>query len=449
MFLPPQNIAVFSYNKIHHGEVITPYSLIRQIISLLPSPLFQNPNLRWLDPCAGNGYFSMILYQHLFISLQASLPNEKKRRQHIISNMIYMIEINPLHIPRLYSFFGENVNIIMGDFLAFNNLQFDVILGNPPFTHHGVIKTPTMHQRQKKHDGKACWAAFVRHSIQNLMPHGYLAMIVPSIWMKRDHAFHSYMLQWQILYLHCLSSIETNRRFHGRAQTPTCFFALQKVVPSAPLLLHDSIIDQYIPYSADPSASFPVYAPRIILKLRSFVTTYGYIEVFKTSMRLGYKGLRLSPIPTTDCPYPNVSTCKLQGNQPTCVVQYSNIPCSYAGQPKLILAHKMYGFPYLDLSGQYGISNRDNYVLLHRSPEEMQKLQAFLSTKLALLVFKAARYRMQYLEKYAFEYLPDITKIPAFPQEINDENMADFFQFSPIEKEAISTIVKKPYSICK
>jgi hypothetical protein len=79
----------------------------------------------------------------------------------------------------------------------------------------------------------------------------------------------------------------------------------------------------------------------------------------------------------------------------------------------------------------------------------MKKLQAFLSTKLALLVFKASRYRMQYLEKYAFEYLPDITKIPTFPQNINEENMALFFHFSLDEQKAISTIVKKYYPICK
>lgn len=449
MFLPPQNIAVSSYNKIHHGEVGTPYSLIHRIIDLLPSHLFHNPNLRWLDPCAGNGYFSMILYQQLFLSLQPSIPNDKKRKQHIISNMIYMIEINPIHISRLYSFFGENANIIMGDFLEFDNMQFDIILGNPPFTHGGIIKTPTMHKIQKKHDGKACWAAFVRHSIQNLTVYGYLAMIVPSIWMKRDHAFHSYLLQWHILRLHCMSSVETNRLFRGQAQTPTCFFALQKGAATSPPLFYDTIIQQYIPYSAASSESFPVYAPQIILKLRSFVATYGYIKVFKTSMRLGYKGLRLSPIPTKEYPYPNISTCRLQGIQPTCVVQYSNIRCSYAGQPKLVLAHKMYGFPYMDLSGQYGISNRDNYVLINRSPEDMKKLQVFLSTKLALLVFKATRYRMQYLEKYAFEYLPDITKIPAFPQEINDEKVADFFHFSPNEKKAISTIVKKHYVMCK
>ena len=35
-------------------------------------------------------------------------------------------------------------------------------------------------------------------------------------------------------------------------------------------------------------------------------------------------------------------------------------------EAKLILTHKMYGFPFYDISGIYGISARDNYVLLEK-----------------------------------------------------------------------------------
>ena len=42
---------------------------------------------------------------------------------------------------------------------------------------------------------------------------------------------------------------------------------------------------------------------------------------------------------------------------------------------------------------------------------------------------------MKYLEKYVFELIPDITKIPNFPDYITDESAADFFGFSLEEKE--------------
>jgi hypothetical protein len=87
----------------------------------------------------------------------------------------------------------------------------------------------------------------------------------------------------------------------------------------------------------------------------------------------------------------------------------------------------MYGLPYLDETGEFGISNRDNYVIYKEKIEDLIKLQKFLSTKLALRVFDATRYRMKYLEKYAFQLIPDITLLPDFPEEINDITVSEYF----------------------
>ena len=82
------------------------------------------------------------------------------------------------------------------------------------------------------------------------------------------------------------------------------------------------------------------------------------------------------------------------------------------------MAHKMYGFPYLDISGVYGISARDNYIILQSdySLAELKELAHFLSTKFAIFIFQCTNYRMRYLEKYAFQFLPVITKITNFPR---------------------------------
>ena len=105
----------------------------------------------------------------------------------------------------------------------------------------------------------------------------------------------------------------------------------------------------------------------------------------------------------------------------------------------------MYGFPYYDASGTYGISNRDNYVILNKTPEDFVKLQQFFSTKFALYIFEATRYRMKYLEKYIFDMIPDITNIPDFPTVINDDTLALFFKLSDIEIKAIQNHTKKAY----
>ena len=104
-------------------------------------------------------------------------------------------------------------------------------------------------------------------------------MITPSIWMKQDHSFHSYMRQWQILKLHTLTSTETNQIFHGHAQTPTCYFSLRKQPVIHPMLLYDTTIHNYILY--DGQKSIPLYAASIVQKLQKYVTQYGSIKVIK------------------------------------------------------------------------------------------------------------------------------------------------------------------------
>ena len=123
-----QNLDCKKENKERYGEVNTDFNLINQMLDLLPRKLFTTPKLKWLDPCAGQGYFPMVLYKRLFKSLQTKIKAPKKRHEHIIKNMIYMIEINGEHIPCLYSIFGENANIAHGDFLTSSNMKFDIIL---------------------------------------------------------------------------------------------------------------------------------------------------------------------------------------------------------------------------------------------------------------------------------------------------------------------------------
>ena len=120
-------------------------------------------------------------------------------------------------------------------------------------------------------------------------------------------------------------------------------------------------------------------------------------------MRPGYKGLKLSPILCKDRSYPNIKTCKLNYLQPQLVINYSNIPCSYFKKPKLVLAHKMHGFPYLDYNGVFGISNRDNYIIYKDTLTDLIKLYEFLSLNFVQQYFEATRYRMMFLEKYAFD----------------------------------------------
>ena len=100
-----------------------------------------------------------------------------------------------------------------------------------------------------------------------------------------------------------------------------------------------------------------------------------YIKVNKTSIRPSYKSFKLNDHKTKEFPYPNISTCRLDKGSPYLVVKYSDKALIYHKQPKLVLAHKMYGFPYLDTNGEYGICNRDNYVIF----DNLQHLLQFFN----------------------------------------------------------------------
>ena len=152
--------------------------------------------------------------------------------------------------------------------------------------------------------------------------------------------------------------------------------------------------------------------------------------VKKTNLPAKHNSLQVQP--DSIHKYPNISTCILLKEDAELVIHYSKEPCSFYKQPKLILAHGMYGFPFFDKEGSYGISNRDKYVILDKSDYDFQRISDFLSTYTALYLFECMRYRMKYLEKYIFDYIPDISNLKDFPYLINDETIANYFDFSKL-----------------
>jgi len=137
------NIKIKTLEKKKFGEVFTPYDLINKMLDSLDLDLdvdvdvFQNPNLKWLDPTAGIGNFMMVIYSRLMKGLKNWEPDLEKRKNHIIENMLFMIELNETNVQISRTYFGANANIVCEDFLTSNvfgkSKSFDIIIGNPPF----------------------------------------------------------------------------------------------------------------------------------------------------------------------------------------------------------------------------------------------------------------------------------------------------------------------------
>ena len=445
-----QTILFSKEKKEKYGEIFTPYTLIHKMFKLIDHDVFTDPNNKWLDPGAGTGFFSIFLFWKLDSGLSNIIKNIEERRKHIIENMIYMVEIQQENIETLKNIFGKNANIFNLDFVtdSIKHIKFSYIIGNPPYNINGVKKVPTNREKNKKKDGQTLWYEFIKTSLKLLVKNGKLIMIVPSIWMKPDKSkAYDFMCQYQIDKIHCLSNTETNKIFNGNAQTPTCYFLLRNTKSNNNINIFDVDKSTYVKYNIKINYPIPIFGAHIINKFMKYVDLYGSLNVIKTNMPS--KNVKLNTTYSKDFPYKNINSAKISsvGNKPYLDIKYSNESCKYYKQIKLILPHKMYGFPYLDTDGSYGICNRDNYVILDDNIDNLNIVKEFLSTKTALYIYEATRYRMKYLEKYAFKFIPNILIMADFIKKrpLDDKYIWDFFDFDVDDIININKLHQKNY----
>jgi hypothetical protein len=486
-----QNLNVSKEIRYKYGEINTPFSLIESMLDLFDKKVFFDKNKKWLDIGAGCGYFSIVLFNKLYEGLKEVIKNNDERKKHIIKNMIYMAELREenWNILESNNLFTNECNILKGNFLSMNDeyiieksgRKFDYIIGNPPYNNDGIKKVPTNKnkggydadyendsdniennkdinnkEKYKYQESSTVWIPFIKKSIDLLNNNGQMVVIIPSIWMKPDKA-HMYNLltSYKLEYINCMNNTETNKIFNKCAQTPSCYFKLTKVkytsnnnmneINERNVTIYDKHFNSYVEWSILNNNPIPVFGASILKKVFKKIKKNpdNYLIINKTN--LPSKKSKFSINKINEYTYPCINTCKLIGENkdiPSLAIEYSNLPQSFYGKPKLVLAHKMYGFPFIDVDGIYGISNRDNYVILNKSLRDMNVLKLFLSTKLVLYLFESTRYRMKYLEKYIFNLIPDITLFEEFKErdDINNISDLDFYTFFNINEDEIKII---------
>jgi hypothetical protein len=134
------------------GEVFTPLELICEMLSKLPTNVWTNKHLKWLDPANGIGNFPIVVYYKLMEGLKHEFKDDDKRSKWILEKMIYMSELNPVNVALSKKVFkmidsASTPNILRADFITGydavlkkmrddaddKNRLFDIIIGNPPY----------------------------------------------------------------------------------------------------------------------------------------------------------------------------------------------------------------------------------------------------------------------------------------------------------------------------
>lgn len=82
--------------NLSNDEVFTPPELANRVLDLLPKELFANPKTTFLDPFTKSGVFLREIVKRLDRGLEARIPDRQERIDHILHNQVFGIAITEL-----------------------------------------------------------------------------------------------------------------------------------------------------------------------------------------------------------------------------------------------------------------------------------------------------------------------------------------------------------------
>jgi tRNA1(Val) A37 N6-methylase TrmN6 len=150
----------------------TPIDCISEMISKIPNDLWGKSDLTILDPCCGNGNFSIPIIFELL---------KYHDKQTILEQILEFNDINESRLENVRDVFCSekyNLQITNHDFITFNtSKKYDLIVANPPYA-----KLLENGKRASKNHNLI--KDFIEKALSQLKPNGYLLFITPDNWMS-------------------------------------------------------------------------------------------------------------------------------------------------------------------------------------------------------------------------------------------------------------------------
>ena len=338
------------------GEVMTPISLVNDMLDTLPAEVWKNPDLKWLDPCGGCGIFSSVIIERLMINLDISESDEERYR-HIVENMLYVCELQPknmfLHLVSFDPRDEYDLNIYCGSFLdeGFDNHmkdvwgldKFDVVVMNPPY------------QTNKEGNRKSqpLWHLFVQKTISQLVEGGYLVAVHPSGWRNIDGIFKNtqkLLKSKEITYLEMHNAQDGLKTFN--ATTSYDFYCIRNKENKSfitTIKTQDGYLEKMDITNMEfiPNGQFNEIAKLLAKKGEEKV------KILYSRSTYGTDKANMSKEQTEEFIYPCVYSILTNGRINWF---YSNNKKEFFGIKKLILGNGANPTSFIDKNGDYGIT---------------------------------------------------------------------------------------------
>jgi hypothetical protein len=428
--------------KKENGEVFTPMFLVNEMLDKLPEEIWTNKNLKWLDPATGMGNFPIAVYLRLMDGLKDIIKDVKKRKKHILENMLYMCELNKKNVLVCNQIFDINndykLNLYEGDTLEFKPFEtfkvnkFDVILGNPPYN-KGGIRTHTGKQLGDKNE--TIWTKFIEKAFLWLKLNGYLVFINPLSWLKKSHSLHNKMLEKHIIWMKLWDNSQSKGIIN--ADIPLSIYVLQNKINTnrnkteiISILKRRNLITTSNEY-LNKDYSIPLAYHSVFNKLINFIEKKNCKLEYstktikstgtKTKIPIKYKLEDMLAIDTYTIKE-GVMIKKVTDIHPD------------ANKNKLIIANKAsFAGAFID-NGKLSLTGNHKFYIIGDNLELILKM---LNYKIMNIICHYTKYGQDFLDNDAFTYLPDIRKLG-----IKDIDEKQFYELIGLSQDEIQLFDK-------